>query len=175
LKDFSMPITIHSMIPADWPDVAAIYQAGIDTGNATFAIQPPAAWDEWSAGKLACCRLVARDGDKVAAWAALSPVSGRYVYRGVAEVSIYVADSARGQGVGSALLAALITESEAKGIWTLQAGIFPENQASLRLHTRHGFKQLGVHEKIGYMSIGPYQGRWRDVALLERRSTVVGV
>jgi phosphinothricin acetyltransferase len=170
-----MPLEIASMIPADWPQVAAVYQSGIDTGNSTFATQPPVSWEEWCAEKIAACSLVARQGDGIVGWAALSPVSSRCVYRGVAEVSLYVTQSARGQGVGSALLAALIVKSEAEGIWTLQAGIFPENTASLRTHLRQGFRQLGVHEKIGYMSFGPYQGQWRDVALLERRSTVAGV
>jgi phosphinothricin acetyltransferase len=170
-----MMVEIVDMTEADWPAVQAIYQAGIDSGNATFAAAPPAAWEEWRAGKINVCSLVARDGRTALGWAALSPVSSRYVYRGVAEVSIYIAAEARGQGVGSRLLEALILRSEANDIWTLQAGIFPENQASLRLHQAHGFRLLGVREKLGLMTFGPYQNRWRDVAFLERRSRVAGV
>lgn len=170
-----MTITISAMTESDWPAVAAIYQEGIDTGNATFTPAPPASWEEWQRGKLTACSLVARAGEAVVGWAALSPTSTRAVYAGVAEVSVYVAAAARGRGVGAALLQALIAASEAQGIWTLQAGIFPENAASLRLHAAHGFRVVGRRERIGQMTVGAQRGLWRDILLLERRSTVVGV
>lgn len=160
------------MNAAHWPHVRAIYEQGITTGHATFQAEAPT-WEEWDQGHLAHCRLVAvnteeADGQALG-WAALSPVSGRCVYAGVAEVSVYVADAARGQGVGRQLLAALVAESEAHGLWTLQAGIFPENTASLRLHAGAGFREVGRRERIGQM-----RGVWRDTVLLERRSAVVG-
>lgn len=169
-----MQITIHPMTPADWPTVAQIYQQGIDTGNATFATCPPESWQEWSKGKINECSLVAKEGDAILGWAALSPISNRCVYRGVAEVSLYIAASARGQGVGQALMVALIECSEAHGIWTLQAGIFPENTGSRQLHLNNGFRILGIREGLGLMTFGPYQGQWRDVAFLERRSKIAG-
>lgn len=155
------------MQPHDWSAVRAIYLQGIATGNATFETGAPD-WEKWDLGHLPHCRLVLRiDGD-VAGWAALSPVSARGVYSGVAEVSVYVAAGARGRGAGSALLEALIAESERHGIWTLQAGIFPENTASLKLHHAHGFRLVGRRERIGCLD-----GVWRDVILLERRSATV--
>ncbi|GGB21052.1 GNAT family N-acetyltransferase [Puia dinghuensis] len=160
---------ITALLPAHWSAVKTIYEAGLATGNASFQTSAPS-WEDWDTAHLAHSRLVALDGDVVAGWAALTPVSGRCVYAGVAEVSIYVDDSYRGQGVGKALLQALITESEARGIWTLQAGIFPENTASLRLHEWAGFRRVGVREKIG--KIGD---RWRDTVLLEKRSKTVGL
>lgn len=160
---------IQPLTEAHWPAGQAIYQAGMDTGNATFTTQAPA-WADWDTGHLKHSRLVALNDDgQVLAWAALSPVSGRCVYGGVAEVSIYVADEARGQGVGRQLLSALIEESEQNGIWTLQAGIFRENTASLRLHESVGFRTVGYRERIGQL-----HGVWRDTVLLERRSPVVG-
>ena len=161
--------------PEDWPAVSAIYQQGIDTGNATFAEKAPSTWEEWIHGKLERCRLVARLDGKTVAWAVLTPVSTRAVYRGVAELSIYVADEARGRGVGAALLEALIHDSEEQDIWMLEALVFPENSASMQLHLKHGFKLLGVRQRLGYMTFGPYAGHWRDVALLERRSQVAGM
>ncbi len=163
-----MRLAIEPMWPEDWPAVRAIYLEGIATGNATFEQAAPE-WAKWDAGHLAAARLVARSGSDVVGWAALSPVSSRCVYAGVAEVSIYVAESARGRGVGRELMARLIAESEADGIWTLQAGIFPENTASIGLHERAGFRVVGRRERIGQMA-----GRWRDVVLMERRSRVVG-
>jgi phosphinothricin acetyltransferase len=154
------------MLPEHWPFVRAIYLQGIATGNATFQQTAPA-WDEWDAGHLAVCRLIARDGEEIVGWAALSAVSRRAVYAGVAEVSVYVADGARGKGVGKALLAELIRQSERNGIWTLQSGIFPENVASIELHRSLGFRVVGVRERIGCMN-----GQWRDVCLMERRSPV---
>jgi phosphinothricin acetyltransferase len=168
-------VIIRSMSPADWPAIAAIYQQGIDGGNATFATEPPASWDEWSHSKLPICRLVGCLANEVVGWAVLSPVSSRLVYRGVTEVSIYIANQAHGRGIGSTLMQALIESSEANGIWTLQSLVFPENEASMKLHEKWGFKLLAIHEKMGLMEVGPFAGHWRDVALLERRSRVVGV
>ena len=154
---------------AHWPAVRAIYAEGMATGHATFATEPPT-WAAWDAGHLAAGRLVAADvAGQVRGWAALSPVSGRCVYAGVAEVSVYVAAAARGQGVGLALMQALVATSEENGLWTLQAGIFPENTASLCLHEVVGFRLVGRRERIGQL-----RGRWRDTLLLERRSPVVG-
>jgi L-amino acid N-acyltransferase YncA len=168
-------IHITSMTAADWPQIAAISQQGIDSGNATFEVQPSASWETFSESKINACSIVARAGEQILGWAALSPVSRRKVYGGVAEVSIYIALEAQGKGIGSQLLAELIRLSEAQGIWTLQAGIFPENQASLNLHFKHGFRQVGVREKIGRMEFGPYRSQWRDVIFLERRSKIAGV
>lgn len=161
--------TFRRLTPTDWPAVRQIYAEGIATGDATFEQQAPE-WDEWDAGKLAHPRLVADVDGAVVGWAALSPTSKRHVYRGVAEVSVYVAASARGRGVGRALLAALVETSEAAGIWTLQAGIFPENVASVHLHQQAGFHVVGRRERIGQM-----HGVWRDVLLMERRSKSVGI
>jgi phosphinothricin acetyltransferase len=157
-----------AMTPEHWPDVKRIYEEGIATGHATFQTGAPT-WEEWDGSHLNHSRLVALDEGKLVGWAALTPVSGRCVYAGVAEVSVYIAASARGRGVGKRLLSDLIEESEAKDLWTLQAGIFPENQASLRLHRSLGFRIVGIREKIGKMN-----GQWRDTALLERRSTKTG-
>jgi phosphinothricin acetyltransferase len=153
----------------DWEAVRAIYRQGIATGNATFETDAPT-WAAWDASHRCDCRLVARVGGRVVGWAALSPVSGRCVYAGVAEVSVYVALAARGQGVGKALLRALVAESERAGIWTLQGGIFPENVASIALHEACGFRRVGLRERLGQI-----KGVWRDVVLMERRSKVVGV
>jgi L-amino acid N-acyltransferase YncA len=162
------PLSIQAMLPHDWPRVRAIYLEGIATSNATFAETAPE-WETWDAEHLPVGRLVARAGDEIAGWAALSRVSSRCVYAGVAEVSIYVAERVRGRGVGRQLLERLVAESEAAGIWTLQAGIFPENTASIALHESSGFRLVGRRERLGQMS-----GRWRDVLLLERRSQIVG-
>lgn len=147
--------------------VSAIFEEGIATGDATFETEPPS-WDAWDSAHTDI-RLVAENGDGVAGWAALSCCSDRCYYRGVAEVSVYVAAAARGRGVGRALLDAVISRSEAAGIWTLQAGIFPENKPSLRLHLGCGFRLVGVRERLGELG-----GVWRDVLLLERRSEAVG-
>ena len=149
--------------------VKQIYQEGIDSGNATFASQP-LEWPEWNDSMLPACRFIAEENNKILGWAALSPVSSRCVYAGVAEVSVYVAHDAQGKGIGSKLLKQLIRSSEATGIWTLQAGIFPENISSIAMHKRNGFKVLGIREKLGSMN-----GVWRDVLFMERRSTEVGV
>jgi len=159
---------IRAMTSEDWPTVRAIYEEGIATGNATFQLSAPT-WAEWDAGHISACRLVATDGAEIFGWAALSPVSGRCVYAGVAEVSIYVAAAARGRSVGRRLLEHLINTSEQHGLWTLQAGIFPENTASVALHQRCGFRIVGTRERLGELN-----GRWRDILLLERRSSTVG-
>lgn len=149
-------------------DVLAIYQAGIDEGNATFETRTPA-WPQFLAGKLTGHSYVATDIDhRVLGWVAASAVSSRPAYAGVVEHSVYVADTARGQGVGRVLLDKLIASTEAAGVWTIQSGIFPENAASLALHERAGFRVVGVRERIGC-----HRGRWRDVLLIERRSSLV--
>ncbi len=160
--------TLDAMRAADWPQVRAIYLEGRDGGNATFETETPE-WDAWDAAHLPCCRLVARCDDAIVGWAALSPVSRRRVYSGVAEVSVYVAAAVRSTGIGRALLTRLIHESERSGIWTLQSSILVENAASLALHRRMGFREVGRRERIGQRN-----GVWRDVLLLERRSRVVG-
>jgi L-amino acid N-acyltransferase YncA len=165
----SLELSIEAMRPEDWPAVRAIYLEGIATGNATFEQTAPE-WEKWDAGHLSAARIVGRsDAGDVLGWAALSGVSGRCVYAGVAEVSVYVAERARGRGIGRKLLARLVADSEAVGIWTLQAGIFPENVASIALHERAGFRVVGRRERLGQMN-----GRWRDVVLMERRSAVTG-
>jgi L-amino acid N-acyltransferase YncA len=159
-----MNYIIEPMREDDWDRVRSIYLEGIATGNATFETSAPT-WEKWTETHLPECRLVARFDGNVLAWAALSRVSSRPVYAGVAEVSVYVCGDARGQGVGRALLEALVSESEANGIWTLQAGIFPENVASINLHLACGFRIVGRRERLGQLA-----SRWRDVMLLERRS-----
>lgn len=159
---------IEAMGEGDWPTVRAIYAEGIATGNATFDAEPPS-WEQWDRSHLAEPRIVARVDGEVVGWAALAPVSERCVYGGVAENSVYIASSARGRGIGRRLLQALVQRAEWAGIWTVQTGIFPENIASLRLHERCGFRVVGRRERLGQMG-----GRWRDVILLERRSSTVG-
>lgn len=160
---------IRALRPSDRESVRRIFLDGIASGNATFETRAPE-WEVWDAAHRSECRYLAAGPDGVLGWAALSPVSRRPAYAGVAEVSVYVSADARGRGVGTALLAALVAGSEEAGIWTLQAGIFPENTASLALHERHGFRRLAVRERVGFGA-----SRWRDVILLERRSTRVGV
>jgi L-amino acid N-acyltransferase YncA len=162
-------ISIAPLAASHWDTVRAIYLEGIATGHATFQQTAPS-WTEWNKSHLPTCRLVAILDRQVIGWAALTSVSSRCVYAGVAEVSVYVAQAARGMGVGTRLLANLITESENENIWTLQAGIFPENTLSLALHTKAGFRIVGIRERLGSMN-----GRWRDVVLMERRSSVAGV
>jgi phosphinothricin acetyltransferase len=154
---------VRDLQPGDWPQVAAIFEEGIATGNATFETEAPS-WEAWDAAHTEI-RLAAACDDELAGWAALSPYSERSCYRGVAEVSVYVSERFRGHGVGRALLEQLIARSEAAGIWTLQAGLFPENKPSLRLHLGCGFRLVGVRERLGRLD-----GIWRDVLLLERRA-----
>lgn len=159
---------IDQMQPEDWPFVRQIYLDGIATGIATFEIEAPS-WEAWDASHLICARLVARNDRDVMGWTALSPVSARKAYAGVAEVTIYVGENYRRSGVGRALLERLISESEQSGIWTLQAVVFPENSATLALHSGCGFREVGRRERIGKLA-----GTWRDTILLERRSKTIG-
>jgi L-amino acid N-acyltransferase YncA len=161
-------VRADDMAPEDWPEVRRIYEEGIADGNATFETEAPQ-WEAWDRGHLADPRLIARLGEQVVGWSALSPVSSRSVYRGVVEVSTYVGRDFRGRGVGFTLLSTMVERSEKAGIWTLQAGVFPENLDSLRLHMRCGFRTVGILERIGRTEEG-----WRDVVLLERRSPAVG-
>ena len=162
-------VVFESMTAGHWQAVRAIYLEGIATGDATFETEAPT-WEAWDAAHLTFARLVARTGNYVIGWAALSPVSQRKVYAGVAEVSVYVAANSRERGVGRALLDGLIQESEQNGIWTLQAAVFPENAATIALHERCGFREVGRRERISKVN-----GIWRDTILLERRSKTVGV
>jgi phosphinothricin acetyltransferase len=159
-------LLIRELREDDWPAVAAIYREGIETGNATFETEVPG-WKAWAASHPAH-RLVAEEAGSVLGWAALSPVSERCCYSGVAENSVYVAAAARGRGIGRALLDRLISDAEAAGIWTIQTGIFPENEASIALHVACGFRVVGVRERLGQLG-----GVWRDVVLLERRSASI--
>ena len=152
----------------DWEQVRSIYLEGVGSGNSTFETDAPS-WDQWNEGHHEFARLVMRDGDQILGWAALSPVSKRRAYRGVAELTVYVTETARHQGIGRALLQGVIEESERNGIWTLQASIFPENVASAKLHLRCGFREVGRRERIATLN-----GLWRDTVLFERRSKTVG-
>jgi L-amino acid N-acyltransferase YncA len=162
-------VVIRLMMHEDWQQVAEIYKEGINSGNATFQQHVPTC-EEWDADHVKSSRQIAQVIDKIAGWAALSAVSKRIVYSGVAEVSIYISSGFRGYGIGTELLQQLITVSGVDGFWTLQAGIFPENQASLQIHKKLGFRQIGYRERIGEMN-----GMWRDTILLERRSSVIGI
>jgi L-amino acid N-acyltransferase YncA len=157
-------VEVRELRQEDWPAVKAIFEQGIAGGDATFETEAPT-WEDWDRAHLEGHRLVAVQDGNVVGWAALAPVSGRCVYRGVTEDSVYVADSAQGRGVGRSLLEQLIARAERNGIWTIQAGIFPENEASIELHRRCGFRVLGVHERLG-----KHHGVWRDVVRMERRS-----
>lgn len=159
-----MEISFRAMTDDDWSGVAKIYKQGIETNNATFEQDIPTQTD-WDKKYLQSCRIIAVINEEVVGWAALSPVSARHVYRGVAEVSVYVDTKFQGRKIGSKLLERLINESEKNNIWTLQAGVFPENEVSIKMHTALGFRIVGFREKIGKMN-----GVWRDTILLERRS-----
>jgi L-amino acid N-acyltransferase YncA len=159
---------VEEMRPHDWPAVLRIYEEGIRTGQATLETEVPG-WEDWDRAHLSSPRVVAREGGDVVGWAALTPVSPRSVYRGVAEVSVYVTEGSRGRGIGRALLASLIAGSERTGIWTLQAVMFPENRASVSLHLSCDFRVVGLRERIGML-----RGAWRDTVLLERRSPRLG-
>ena len=164
----SVDVLIRDLEPLDWPEVARIFENGIRSGNATFELEPPP-WEAWTATH-SDVRVVAELAGRVVGWAALAPKSDRHCYRGVAESSVYVEEAAQGRGVGRALMDELIARSEAAGLWTLEAGIFPENKPSLRLHLGCGFRLVGVRERLGEAN-----GEFRDVLLLERRSEVVGL
>jgi phosphinothricin acetyltransferase len=161
---------VRALEPDDWPAVADIYREGIAAGDATFETEAPT-WEQWDARRHPLCRIVAEQEGRVIGFAAVSPMSSRRVYDGVVEVMVYVAERARGRGVGGVLMAELVSRTEAAGFWTLQAGIFPENVPSIRAHERVGFRVVGTHERIGRF----HDGRWRDTLLLERRSRTVGV
>jgi phosphinothricin acetyltransferase len=164
-----VPLTVEH-----WPRVEAIYAAGIASGHATFEARPPS-WEVFDTAKLPDQRLVAVDGaGHVVGWIAASGVSDRCVYAGVVEHSLYVDPAAQGRGIGRLLLNGLIASTEAAGIWTIQSGVFPENTLSLRLHRAVGFEVVGLRRRLGRMTYGPLAGRWRDVILIERRSTVTG-
>lgn len=165
-----MKIEIKHIQPSDWQLIAAIYKLGIETGYATFETKIPS-WKQWNETHIKTCRLAAWLENKIVGWAALSPVSNRWVYRGVAEVSVYVDTHYSGKGVGTMLLQKLIRESEKAGFWTLQSGVFPENKASIKLHKKLGFREIGYREKIGKLK----NGTWLDNIILERRSKIIGL
>ena len=160
---------LRNMTASDWEQVASIYEEGMATGHATFETKVPT-FQHWDSNHLTNCRLVAVIDKKIVGWAALSPVSGRCVYGGVAEVSVYVSASSRGLGVGKLLLQRLILESEEAGYWTLQSGIFPDNLSSILLHEKLGFRKIGHRERVAQL-----HGVWKDNVLFERRSTTVGI
>ena len=160
-------MTVRDLRPDDWPAVREIYEEGIRGGNATFETETPS-WERWDAAHPELRFVAERDG-VVLGWAALSRPSARHCYRGVGDVSVYVAEQERGAGLGRRLLEELVRRSEQTGYWTLTAGVFPENEASIRLHKGCGFREVGVRERLGEL-----RGVWRDVVLLERRSTLVG-
>lgn len=160
-------VLVEPMAAGQGPQVLAIYQAGVDEGNATFEVSVPA-WAEFNAARLPDHRFVAVSGERVLGWVAVSAVSSRCAYAGVVEHSVYVHPAARGQGIGRLLLDALISSTEAAGIWTIQSGILPENTASIALHHAAGFRIVGTRERFGRQ-----HGNWRDILLLERRSPVI--
>ncbi len=162
-------IKITNLLPQHWEAVKRIYEEGIATGCATFQTVAPD-WEAWDKSHLLTCRIVALHQDAVLGWAALTPVSSRCVYAGVAEVSVYVAAQARGKKIGSLLMQNLIEQSEQEGLWTLQSGIFPENKASISIHQNNGFRIMGYRERIGKLGT-----TWRDNLLMERRSMVIGI
>jgi L-amino acid N-acyltransferase YncA len=162
-------IEIIQMLPQHWEAVKTIYEEGIATGHATFQTAAPG-WQEWDNTHIKACRIIATENDEVVGWAALTAVSSRCVYAGVAEVSVYIAANARGKNIGSVLLQDLINQSEQNGIWTLQSGIFPENKASISIHEKNGFRNIGYRERIGKMG-----NVWRDNISLERRSNKIGI
>lgn len=161
-------ITFRPMTRGDWPRVAAIFKEGIETHNATYDRDIPS-WEQWNADHFPQCRIIVDVNGEIAGWAALLPISNRYVFRGVAELSIYLSCKFINRQIGRRLLAHIIDESEKAGFWMLQSGIFPENKASLRIHEKTGFRLVGRRERIGKMD-----GIWRDIVLLERRSKITG-
>lgn len=166
-------LAIRAMTDADWPEVRRIYREGIETGHATFESEPPD-WKRFNTSRLLPHRLVCETPEgRILGWAAVSAVSSRPAYAGVVEHSVYVAADARGRGVGALLLQALADSTEGGGIWTIQASVFPENDASLRLHLANGYTVVGRRRRIALMTHGPCAGQWRDTVLIERRSAVV--
>lgn len=163
-----MTVVIRPLIASDWDAVEAIYREGIETGNATFDVAPPS-WETFDATRRADLRLVAEVDDAVVGWAAASPVSARPVYAGVVEHSIYVAAVVRGKGVGGLLLDSFLRLADRQGVWTVQSSIFPENEATARLHEAAGFRVVGRRERIALMTYGPWADQWRDTVILERR------
>jgi L-amino acid N-acyltransferase YncA len=164
-----MFMDIRSMLSSHWDKVKEIYEEGIATGNATFETAAPS-WEDWDANHVKVPRLVAIENEEIVGWAALTKVSGRCIYAGVGEVSVYVSGTQRGKGIGRRLLQALISESEKNNYWTLQAGIFPENKSSIKIHEDCGFRLIGVREKIGKMN-----NVWRDTLLMEKRGKIAGI
>jgi len=162
-------VKIEPLTENHWPDVKAIYLSGVATGNANFSFTEPE-WPGWDKAHVSSCRFVVTEKNKVLGWAALTAINDQCVFAGVAEVSIYIAENARGKGIGKQLLRALIDESEKNNFWTLEARIFPENLASVKIHEENGFRIIGSRERIGKLN-----GVWRDTLLLERRSVKVGI
>ena len=173
----SSSISIKKITKDDWPDVARIFQEALDTGNSSFETSPASSYEVWMENKYEDCCIIAREtstGDALG-WACLSTTSKRTVFRGVAELSVYICTAHHGKRIATQLLDHLFPLSEASNIWTIQSGIFPENTISLKMHEKYGFREVGRREKIGLMEMGPYKGQWRDIILLERRSKVAGV
>lgn len=165
-----MEYSIDAMKPSDWEQVRNIYLEGIQSGIATFQTGAPE-WEQWHNAHLTCCRIVARSVNNVLGWAALSPTSSRACYKGVVEVSIYIGNNYKGHGIGSALLTNLIRQSEENGLWTLYSAIIRENEGSIALHKKCGFREMGIREKVAKMG----NGVWHDVVLMERRSKIAGI
>ncbi len=166
-------VVIRALGPGDWTDVEVVYRAGIASGHATFEAEPPT-WESFDLGKLPDLRFVAVEHGRVVGWVAAGATSNRAVYRGVIEHSVYVDPDTRGRGIGGELLEHLCAAAGALGYWTIQSSIFPENEASLRLHDRNGFRRIGTRERIALMTYGPLAGQWRDTVLVERRSCSAG-
>ena len=162
-------VEISAMLPNHWNEVAKIYQEGIQTGYATFEKEVPS-WEKWNSAHVKACRIIGQINHEIIGWAALSSVSSRCVYGGVAEVSIYISKNHRGKNIGNILFKELISESEKNGFWTLQSGVFRENIGSIKLHENHGFRQIGFREKVAKLD-----DVWKDTILLERRSKIIGI
>jgi phosphinothricin acetyltransferase len=171
-------IVVSEICSDDYADVARIFEEAINNGgNSTFETAAPASFDKWINGKVAKCCIIARaaGSSEALGWASLSLTSSRKVFSGVVELSLYITETARNKGLGKRIMNEIIHLSEAEGIWTIQSGIFPENEISITLHEKFGFRRVGFRERVGYMLVGPYAETWRDIVLLERRSKIVGV